>query len=558
MKGRFWLGTMKQVQLATEMSTYARTQYLSKYAHTKPSGHKEEWAETARRVSHSILKARFPQYLDRGERMIRERKFLPGGRYLNSAGRREQYLFNCYLMKAADSREGWADLMYWATCSLMVGGGIGVVYSDLRPEGSLIKGMGGTSTGPLALMRMVNESGRYIMQGGSRRSAIWAGLHWNHADVFKFIQVKTHPALWQETKNKDFEFPMPMEGTNVSVILDDDFFAAYHDPQHRDHALAHDVYWQVIRGMLQTGEPGFSVDVGPNAGEHLRNACTESVSRDNLDVCDLGSLNLSRYRTLDEFAEDVPVAIAFLLAGSLESKLPVPQMYRVVEKNRRIGLGLMGVHEWLLQRGYSYAPCFELGRWLDTYQAESDDWANTFCDRLDIARSVAKRAVAPTGTISIVAETTSGCEPIPYVAYKRRYRVGHDTHAQYVVDPTAHRLIQAGVDPHLIEDSVSLAADVERRMDFQAWLQDRVDQGISSTINLPPWDSPLNNGQGVTKFGNALMQRLPRLRGVTVYPDGSRGGQPFVKVPYEEAVSKVGVEFVDNSEFSCKTGACGG
>lgn len=541
-----------------EMSTYARTQYHSKYAHTKPSGRKEEWPETARRVVGSVLKAFFPQYVDRCTRMVEERKFMPGGRYLSAAGRRDQYLFNCYLLRAEDSREGWADTMHWATSALMVGGGIGVVYSNLRGEGSPINGLGGASTGPLALMRMINESGRYIMQGGSRRSAIWAGLHWDHPDVFKFINVKRHPPVWQDNKNKDFSFPLPMEGTNVSVILDDKFFAAYHDPHHPLQHHACDVYWQVIRSMLENGEPGFSVDVGDNAGEHLRNACTESCSRDNLDVCDLGSMNLGRYTSLAEFQDDVPIATAFLVAGTLASKLPIEGMKKVLEKNRRVGLGLMGVHEWLLKRGYDYRPNAELGAWLDAWATLSTGHGNHCCDTLSIARSIAKRAVAPTGTISIVAETTSGGEPIPYVAYKRRYLKGSEFYAQYVIDPTAHRLIKSGVDPDLIEDSVSLAADVNRRIDFQVWLQQYVDQGISSTINLPPWDSPLNNGSGVTRFGNALLERLPGVRGITTYPDGSRGGQPFTKVPYEEAIRQVGVEFIDNSEQSCKTGVCSG
>lgn len=550
-----------------EMSVYAKTQYESKYAHTI-NKRKEMWPETARRVVHSVMKPFFPQFVDRCERMVTERKFMPGGRYLNAAGRRDQYLFNCYLLKAEDSREGWADTMHWATSALMVGGGIGIVYSGLRPDGTEIKGLGGTSTGPLALMRMINESGRYIMQGGSRRSAIWAGLHWNHPDIFKFIDMKTHPEPWRELKASDFSFPTPMEGTNISVILDDDFFAAYHDPQWRQHyrlggtsyevshEWAHDVYWKVVRSMLTNGEPGFSVDVGENAGEHLRNACTESTSRDNLDVCDLGSLNLGRYDTINEFVDDLPIATAFLIAGTLVSKLPIQGMKQVLEKNRRIGLGLMGVHEWLLKRQYDYRQNRELGEWLDAYATISTGEGNRFCDRLSIARSIAKRAVAPTGTISIVAETTSGGEPIPYVAYKRRYLKGTEQYAQYVIDPTAHRLIQQGVDPDLIEDSVSLAADVERRIDFQMWLQGFVDQGISSTINLPPWDSPLNNGNGVTRFGNALMKRLPKLRGITTYPDGSRGGQPFVKVPYQEAIKQVGVEFLDNSEQSCRTGVC--
>ena len=102
-----------------------------------------------------------------------ERKFIPGGRYLYSSGRAFHQVNNCFLFRAYDSREKWAELMHDVTASLMTGGGIGVDYSLLREEGAVIKKTGGTSTGPLALMHMVNEAGRNIMQGGQRRSAIW-------------------------------------------------------------------------------------------------------------------------------------------------------------------------------------------------------------------------------------------------------------------------------------------------------------------------------------------------------------------------------------------------
>src|SRR5690606_26925539 len=196
--------------------------------------------------------------------------------------------------RAEDSREGWADLMQKATMALMTGAGIGVVYSDVRPEGTIIKRTGGKATGPLALMQMLNEAGRGIMQGGSRRSAIWAGLHWIHPDIFKFIQIKNWSPEVRALKEKDFNFPATLDGTNISVILDDDFFVAYDDPNHKDYSLAHNVYWATVRQMLKTAEPGFSIDVGPNRGENLRNACTEVTSSDDSDICNLGSINMSR------------------------------------------------------------------------------------------------------------------------------------------------------------------------------------------------------------------------------------------------------------------------
>lgn len=536
------------------MSEFARTIYKNKY-----SMDGEEWPDTARRVVSAVVKPYLPDLVEPITKLVESRKFLPGGRYLYAAGRSYPQVNNCFLFTAEDSRDGpggWGDIMNKCTQSLMTGGGIGVVYSRLRKEGSPVRGMGGKSTGPLALMRMVNEVGRYIMQGGSRRSAIWAGLHWNHPDVFKFVKMKNWSDAVTLCKEDDFNFPAPMDGTNVSVILDDEFFEAYGDPGHVRHELAHDVYWSSVRGMLASGEPGFSVDVGENAGEHLRNACTEVTSRDDEDMCNLGSVNLARVETADEFRHAVEMGTAFLLCGTLYSKLPVPGMYKVREKNRRLGLGLMGVHEWLLKRGRRYGPDQELGSWLEEYR-HSGAYAHRYADRLSCSRPVATRAVAPNGTIGIVAETTTSGEPIFSVAYKRRYLDGQVWKAQYVVDPTAKRLVDEGVPVDLIEDATTLAADVERRMSFQAWLQGYVDHGISSTINLPAWGNELNDENGVTKFGNTLLKYLPRLRGVTAYPDGSRGGQPIVPVSYREAVGQTGVEFLDGSESNCKGGVCG-
>lgn len=570
--------------VAAPMSAFAQRTFESKYAHTKPSGRKETWAETAHRVAESVTRAYLPRTTDRVRALIESRKFMPGGRYLYACGRRFQQVNNCFLFRADDSREGWGSLCNKTANALMTGGGIGVVYSDVRPEGYETKGMGGKATGPCSIAGIINEQGRRIMQGGSRRSAIWGGLHWWHPDIMKWVGQKNWHEVVVRMKAMDFNWPGEMDMTNISVILDDDFFEAYHTPGWRrdykrwgtsfsvDQNWAADVYWATVRGMLKTGEPGFSVDIGDNDGENLRNACCEVTSKDDSDMCNLGSLNLARFDSADEFAEAVEVCTAFLLCGTLCSELPLESMYRVREKNRRLGLGLMGVHEWLLLRGKRYGADAELASWLDAY-CRSGDHARRYADSLSVSRPVATRSIAPTGTISIVAETTSGVEPVMAVAYKRRYLDGSVWKAQYVLDPTARRLIEErGVEPCLIEDSYTLAEDVERRMDFQAWLQQRVDHGISSTINLPRWGTPGNNEMGVTRFGNSLLERLPRLRGITAYPDGGRGGQPFNRVSYDEAKGRVGAEFVEGGDASgdsyadalqdmlaasCKGGVCG-
>lgn len=532
-----------------EMSTFASTIYKQKY---EMNG--EGWTGTAKRVADNVMLPYFPENSDVLRRYIEDRKFLPGGRYLYAAGKEFNQTNNCLLLKVEDSREAWGDLMRRATVGLMTGAGIGVVYSALRPEGSPISKTGGESTGPLALMKMINESGRYIMQGGSRRSAIWAGLHWWHQDIIKFVEMKNWSDDIKAMKDKDFNARAEMDMTNISVILDDDFFIAFDNIDHKMHAHAVNIYWKTIEQMLTTGEPGFSIDVGENAGENLRNACTEVTSSDDNDICNLGSINLARVESKEEFADIVKVATQFLLAGTLYSKVPYEEVDTTRTKNRRLGLGFMGVYEWLLVRGKKYGPDAELGSWLDEY-VKSDIYAADAAAKLGISAPIKTRAVAPNGTIGIIGETTTSIEPLLAAAYKRRYLKGQTWHFQYVIDSAAKRLLDKGVDPALLEDAYDLAADPERRIAFQAWVQQYVDHGISSTLNLP---GKTDQNFTTKEFGKILYKYLPHLRGVTVYPDGSRGGQPITKVAIQEALDWEGREYeeVGNSQ-SCVMGACG-
>jgi ribonucleoside-diphosphate reductase alpha chain len=115
-------------------------------------------------------------------------------------------------------------------------------------------------------MNIINEIGRRVMQGGSRRSAIWAGLHWNHPTSTSSSSLKDWSDDIKRLKEKDYNFPAPLDMTNISVILDDAFFAAYYDSKHKQHSLANSVYWATVRHMLETAEPGFSIDVRRQRG----------------------------------------------------------------------------------------------------------------------------------------------------------------------------------------------------------------------------------------------------------------------------------------------------
>ena len=483
--------------------------------------------------------------------------FMPGGRYIYYGGRRARMYNNCYLFKAEeDTREEWGELWHRVGTSLMTGGGIGVDVSAFRPSGRTLSRTGGVSSGPIPFLYATNEIGRQVMQGGSRRSAMYGSLNWMHEDAENFLTIKNWHDMkvpgtditLADAKKNDFNFPCPLDMMNISLNYDDAWLA---DP-------LTDVFYTNVKQALMTGEPGFSFNFGAKQGEPLRNACTEVTSSDDSDCCNLGSINMANIETAEDFKDVVHLASKFLVCGLIRAELPTTKIEKIRQQNSRLGLGLMGMHEWLLKRGMKYEMTRELQRWLSVYETESEKAANEHCDRLFLNRPKGYRAIAPTGTISILCGTTSGVEPIPSVAYKRRYLVdGTKWKFQYAVDGTAQSLINDGIKPDDIESSFDLAADPERRIRFQRDVQMYVDHAISSTINLPAWGTELNNEDKVPEYAKMIKKYATGLRGLTLYPDGSRGGQPITQVPYEEAASKRGVIYEDNTEDQCLTGVCG-
>ncbi len=491
---------------------------------------------------------------DQLARYISEFKFMPGGRYLWYAGRDARFFNNCYLLRLEeDSREEWAAVTQRAMSCLMTGGGIGVDVSICRPSGRRLRRTGGVASGPIPLLLTLNEVGRNVMQGGSRRSALYGSLNWQHEDAFDLLHVKNWQDMYLGTKKEytvgdmkrmDFNYAAPLDMMNISLNYDDAWL----------HGGDSDIFMENCKQALMTGEPGFSFNFGSKQNETLRNACTEITSEDDSDVCNLGSVNLANVESIEEFKSVVHLASKFLVCGLIRAHLPYKKVEMVRQQNSRLGLGLMGMHEWLLKRGSKYEFTDELKQWMKIYEQESTKAANEHCDRLFLNRPKGYRAIAPTGTISILAGTTSGVEPIYAVAYRRRYLTeGTRWKYQFVVDGTAESLINDGIKPDNIESAVDLAADMERRVKFQFELQKYVDHAISSTINLPAWD---NSQDRVDEFAKIVRKYAHGLRGLTLYPDGSRGGQPISSVPYEEAHSKRGVVFEDNSEEQCLSGVC--
>ena len=548
---------------------FANAIFRQKYA----QGPNDTWDALAERVVEDVCGTRsgtLPALMsdsDRAELIehVKTMRFLPGGRYLYYAGRPYKAYNNCYLLRAEeDTREEWSNVTWRAMSCLMTGGGIGIDYSKLRPSGRPLSRTGGTASGPIPLMHAINEIGRNVMQGGSRRSAIYASLNWKHEDIPDFLRGKNWSPLTREQKELDFNFHAPLDMTNISVNYDNEALGGYTllNGKVLESSLAENpVFIENCKQAMMTGEPGFSFNFFEKQNETLRNACTEVTSEDDSDVCNLGSINLGNIRSLAEFQNVVTLASKFLVCGTLRADLPYKKIYDVREKNRRLGLGLMGIHEWLLQRGQKYEVTDELRQWLQIYKTESERAAIEHCDRFYISRPVAYRAIAPTGTIGILASTTTGIEPLFAVAYKRRFLTdGTKWKYMYVVDATADRLIKDyGLAANSIDTAYKLSHDYERRIKFQADVQDYVDMSISSTINLPAWGTHGNNEKSVENFTTTLAKFAPRLRGFTCYPDGSRGGQPITECSYEDAVKNKGTVFEEHDvcDITGHGGSCG-
>ena len=439
----------------------------------------------------------------------------------------------------------------------------------------------GYGSGPISLMEIINEAGRRVMQGGSRRSAIYASLNWQHGDIKDFLVHKNWDDIpigntgisLADLKAQDFNAAAPLDMTNISVCYDNAWlnqFVKTGDPG--------EIFKSNIKQAMRTSEPGFSFNFdikegetfrgmaghpGQHQDEVLRNACTEVTSfrDDDSDVCNLGSINIARVESKEQMREIVELATKFLVCGTLVADVPYERGAHVRQKNRRLGLGIMAMHEWLLQRRSGYEVTSELHEWLDIYKTVSRKTADEFADSLSVSRPVKVRAIAPTGTIGILAgPTTTGIEPIYATAFKRRYLKQKKWHYQYVVDAAADSIIeQTGCDPESIDTALSMSDDPERRIKFQADVQDYVDHSISSTCNLPAWGSETNNEDRVDHFAGLVAKYAPRLRGMTFYADGSRGGQPLTAVPYSMAVEQLGNEYEESLENidPCRDGVCG-
>ncbi|KKN11115.1 hypothetical protein LCGC14_1029620, partial [marine sediment metagenome] len=468
------------------------------------------------------------------------------------------------------------------------GGGIGVNISFLRPEGASVKGVGGEASGPVSFLIPSDAIAQTVKSGGSRRAAALALMSVNHPDILKFIDSK----LVHDT----------LANFNISVAVNDEFLEAVESDVDWEFKFAHQTYgkikarklWnKIIDNMVECAEPGLinwnnlvknnSYYYDPIMGT---NPCGEAVLS-AYDVCDLGSLPLPNFITGNvntnwkKLGEVTKLAVRFLDDVIDVNKYVLHEVDVKAHNSRRIGLGVMGLAEYLFAKGLRYGSAkaiIEIERLMrfirDTiYETlvELADEKGSFPKfepvpygkasfirklpaslRMDIkeygVRCVTAMALAPTGTISLLADVTSGIEPLFRKAYVRNDRVSN----RMYIHPIYRDVLENKRSmPDWYVDTDDLVP--HEHFEVQSVIQKYTDGAVSKTINMP-------SGITARKLSKLTLEYIHDLKGVTVYVDGSREGQILNKVEESEAIkylkdNKITTDAGEES-VNCASGVC--
>jgi ribonucleoside-diphosphate reductase alpha chain len=560
----------------------------------------ESFKEACRRVSCFVSSAedgeKIKHFEERFFGILNTNRFSPGGRIWRGAGRKKSAMLNCFVCPAEDSREGWGTLLSDVTVISGLGGGIGISYNNIRPRGTEIKGTGGIATGAVSLMKIVNGVCNELREGGGRRSALMFCLSYDHPDIEEFLHVKLDK---KELNN-----------ANISILVDNDFFDMV--KKNEDIELkwqgkvvktikAKWLYDKAVENSLITGDPGF-LNIG-NAEEYNNlyycrnftstNPCGEQFLAP-YSVCCLGNIVLSSHVTKDGeidwslLDDTIRLGVRFLDNVLDKNEFPLPVIKDFSQKERRIGLGVMGLHDILLKMGVKYSSekaleitdslmnfikkkAYEASIFLAVEKGQfpildrNRFVESGFCKK-SLTASIRKKILEygirncfiltcpPTGTTSIVAGCSSGLEPMFAPVYKRNYNTHKDFHSEMtnqssevVVHPLLKEFIESGKDYSHFEGAHEITPEQHCRI--QEVCQKHIDSAVSKTINLPSTATSQD-------LSEIILKHIKNLKGMTIYRDGSKGESPIMPLKLEEAkehLDKCKVEQVDNS---CPGGKC--
>jgi len=635
---------MKETHELVE-GTLPHTIFMDKYAYPGET----TWKECAKRVAQKVASAEPEETKDMAYKKffdaIDAGDFCPGGRILFGAGRPRYNMLNCYVLDPQDSVDSIGKTisdMYKISCA---GGGVGFNFSNIRPRGDDIQNIKHSAPGALSTMRMINEIGDHVRAGKNRRTALMAILNVTHPDFLEFLHVKLdrkeltnfnvsvaisqrfieaaeNNEPWHFTfggaHNKYYVYEVERKSEDgddtITIVAKSEEDAIARATQFNkkhyldtfDNAIqkeirARELWERIVDNAVESGEPGiFNIDFANKFTNvsyfetmPATNPCGEEVLPAYGNCC-LGHVNLANMVSDDgaidwrKLARTIRVGVRFLDNVLSSNHFPIPECREVGIKSRRIGLGVVGLHTFLLKAGYTYGDesCLEfLERLFSTIRNESYkasmylardkgsfpayDWSKlkkekffkTLPSRIrsDIKKYGLRNAilltVAPTGTISMVLAVSSGIEPIFSPVYKRRWKTGSEGvwNERIVVDPLFKDYYLRGKDvSHFVG-----AYDVktEDHIKTQAVIQSYIDSAVSKTCNLP------SDFKVTEDVYDTLLDFSSEMKGFTFYKAGSRGEEPLEVVDWkefnlDELILSGKLEELSQSIDNCKSGVC--
>lgn len=537
----------------------------------------ETWEQSCARVANHTASVEDVsvrnEYSSRFYSILVNNYFCPGGRIWYAAGRPKGQLLNCYVIPTEDSREGWGKTVSDMIVISGTGGGVGINCSNIRPRGSTISGHIGKATGAVSLMDIVNAAGEVIRAGGGRRTALMLCLNVDHPDSKEFLDKKLNLG---ELNNANVSSVFMNESPNAFLrkVENDDLHHFFWNGEVIGSVPARELWASILDNAVKCGEPGVLNGWLANQENNIwyrrdlisTNPCGE-IWLEPYGCCDLGALVLPRFVNGGQFdyklfSQCIYASVRFLDNILDANVYPLKEIEENCKKFRRIGLGVMGLHDMLIKLGMKYSSDEAL-EFVDNlfhflkkkaYRASSYLAAEKgqfpglerrkfvesgFCKRAlgegileEIVehgiRNCAVMTIAPTGTTSIMSSVTSGIEPIYAYAYKRRYNNGDAGKESEIVEhPLFAEMKHDEEKIHLFESALELPP--EKHLAMQAVCQKHVDNAISKTINLPYTETGIGIDKVVRKY-------IGELKGMTLYRDRSRGESPIEPLAYEDAV----------------------
>ena len=564
------------LRISDNAKTVLERRYLRKDANGKPL---ETPAQMFRRVARHIARAE-RNYDPQADvqameetfyTLMTDLKFLPNSPTLMNAGRRLGQLAACFVLPVADSMEDIFETLKNAAIIHKSGGGTGFSFSRLRPKNSTVGTTGGVASGPVSFMKIFNTATEQVKQGGTRRGANMAILQVDHPDIMEFIYCKQHN---EELNNFNISVGLT-EGFMQAVVKGEKYDLI--DPNTKEHVGtldAGEVYTTLIQQAWKNGDPGIVFLDRLNrdnptpalGGIESTNPCGEQPLLP-MEACNLGSINLVRCMrdqrteaTLDyeELKRVVHTAIRFLDNTIDMSQYPLPAIDAMVKGNRKVGLGVMGFADLLFHLGISYNSQAALDmaeEIMEFIQSEAHQASQVLAAErgpfLNFDKSVYPQAkqpplrnatlttIAPTGTLSIIANCSSGIEPLFALSFIRNVMDNDrliEVNPQFEAEAKTRgfyspelmeTIARSGSIAHLegIPDDIKsvfvTAHDVspEWHIRMQAAFQKHTDNAVSKTVNLPR-DATAEDVRKVYDLAYEL-----GCKGVTIYRDGSKDNQ---------------------------------